>query len=252
MANNYIYSVITKHQLSYSDQSIIERTAKALYSIISSWASPHLLKVKYSGSYAKNTGVKGSSDIDLFISLSPYKQESLQQIHSSLWLHLLRSGINAKMQNVSVGVTYNGLSVDLTPGKKQPGNTNDHSIYSHRRKTWQQTNIDQHISYVKYSGRTDEIKLIKIWRNLYNLDFPSFYLELTVIDALLGKHTNDIATNFLTVLEYIRDRFILSSVIDPANSKNKVSDELTLQQKALIANAARVSRAKPTWREIIW
>lgn len=251
MANDYVNSIIGKHQLSYIDSGIIERTANEIYSIISSWAYPHLLEVKYSGSVAKGTGIQGSSDIDLFISLSPNKQEPLAQIHSSLCTFLTQKYISAKPQNVSIGITYNGLSIDLTPGKKYSGNTNDHSIYSHRRRTWQQTNIDQHVSYVANSGRINEIKLAKIWRNLHNLDFPSFYLELTVIDALYGHRTTDLTDNFADVLVYLRDSFTTSRVIDPANSRNIVSDELTSQEKMRIANAARDALNK-TWGEVLW
>lgn len=251
MANDYVNSIISKHQLSYIDSNIIEQTANGIYSLISSWAYPHLLEVKYSGSVAKGTGVKGSSDIDLFISISSNRQEPLAQIHSSLVSFLTRKYIPAKAQNVSIGVTYNGLSIDLTPGKKYPGNTNDHSIYSHRRKTWQQTNIDQHVSYVGNSGRINEIKLAKIWRNLHNLDFPSFYLELTVIDALSGHRTTDLADNFADVLAYLRDSFINARVIDPANSRNIVSDDLTSLEKARIARAAQDALTKK-WGEVIW
>ncbi|WP_227872367.1 nucleotidyltransferase domain-containing protein [Paenibacillus albus] len=33
---------------------------------------------------------------------------------------------------------------------------------------------------------TDEIVLLKVWRKLHRLIFPSIYLELTVIDTLWG------------------------------------------------------------------
>lgn len=252
MSDTYVQSIINKHKLDYLDAGIIERTANQLLPYINGWGGNYILEVRYSGSYAKSTGVKGSSDMDLFISLSSNTQETLQQIHATLCNYLLKNNILAKPQNVSIGLKYNGLSIDLTPGKKQSGNTNDHSIYSNKRRTWQLTNIDEHISHVQRSGRIDEIKATKIWRNLHQLDFPSFYLEMTVIEALRGRYTNQLATNFLTVLGYIRDRLQSAVITDPANSSNRVSDDLTPQEKNRVAYAAQVSRAKPTWGEILW
>lgn len=98
----------------------------------------------------------------------------------------------------------------------------------------------------------DEIRAIKIWRNLHQLDFPSFYLELTVLDALSGKSRNQLAANFLTVLEYLRDSLVNARVIDPANSNNTVSDDLSSAEKQVVANAAATSRNKPYWSDIIW
>jgi hypothetical protein len=59
------------------------------------------------------------------------------------------------------------------------------SLYRSKPNTWTQTNISTYISHVVNSGRTDEIRILKIWRQLHGLTFPSFFLELAVINALL-------------------------------------------------------------------
>jgi hypothetical protein len=53
-----------------------------------------------------------------------------------------------------------------------------------RSKSWRQR-IDE--AEYRNSGRVNEIRALKVWRQCHNLDFPSFYLELTLIDALWGK-----------------------------------------------------------------
>ncbi len=252
MPDDYVRSIIKIHTPSYADNNIIHLTTQQLVPHIRQWGNSSLLDIKYSGSYAKGTVVRGSSDIDLFISLSPDTQETLKEVHKKLCSWMSGKGIAAREQNVSIGLTLNGLSVDLTPGRKQPGNTRDHSIYSHKRQTWQLTNIDKHIDLVKSSGRIEEIKLTKMWRNLNALDFPSFYLEMTVIEALKNRAASQPATNFLTVLDYIRDSLIRTVIYDPANSSNKVSDDLTLEEKTKVAFTARNSRTKQTWGEILW
>ena len=102
------------------------------------------------------------------------------------------------------------------------------------------------------SNRTNEIILTKIWRHIHKLDFPSVYLELTVLDALYNKTVNDLANNFWTVLTYIRDNLVDSSVIDPANTNNKISDMLYKYEKEAISTKAKESLGKKTWVEIIW
>jgi hypothetical protein len=77
-------------------------------------------------------------------------------------------------------------------------------------------------------------------------------LELTVLDALSGRNKNQLATNFLTVLEYLRDSFKDARVVDPANSNNTVSDDLTSAEKLAIARIASESRNKQNWNEIVW
>src|SRR5205823_1399197 len=118
---------------------------------------------------------------------------------------------------------------------------------------WTQTNVATHISTVVSSGRVNEIRALKVWRKCHNLDFPSFYLELTVIDALWGKTKGtNLARNVSTCLEYIRDNLEAACVIDPANTANIISDDLTASEKKKIAQAAAKSRDEPYWEQVLW
>jgi hypothetical protein len=118
--------------------------------------------------------------------------------------------------------------------------------------SWTKTNISTHIDHVKKSGRVDEIKLAKIWRELHKLEFPSFYFEMAVIDALKYSVQGDLPGNFLKVLEFFRDNLTSARYIDPANTNNVISDDITAGQKNLIASQARQSRIKQNWQDIVW
>jgi hypothetical protein len=99
----------------------------------------------------------------------------------------------------------------------------------------------------------NEIRALKIWRLCHNLDFPSFYLELTVIDALWGKPKgSNLAANVSTCLDYIRDNLETACVIDPANTNNVISDDLTAAEKKKIAGQAGKSRREPYWNQVLW
>lgn len=251
-ADEYVLSVESQYRLPTGPQSPAYHAAQQLYPTIKAWGNKYLLEVSFSGSYAKGTTIKGSTDVDLFISLDSQTPGTLKEIYDNLFSYLTQRQYAPRRQNVSIGLAYSNLSVDLTPGRKQPGNTNDHSLYKNKTKSWIQTNVQTHINKIQNSGRLDEIRVIKIWRNLDHLDFPSFYLELTVLDALYGKNRGQPAANVWTVLQYLRDTFSEARVIDPSNSNNIISDDLSREGKLAVSNAARNSLMKPNWNQIIW
>ena len=224
----------------------------SIKSALLTWAGQQLSSLKQSGSSAKGTALRGIADFDIFISLKADTTNSLRDIYISLDTTIKGAGWATRRQNVSIGITHNNLKIDLVPGKIQAGYQNYHSIYSSRKDTWMQTNVDLHIAKVQNSSRVNEIILTKIWRHIHGLDFPSIYLELTVLDALYNKPVNDIANNFLAVLLYLRDRFVDSVVTDPANTNNKISDMLYRYDKEAISFQARASLGKNNWEEIIW
>lgn len=222
--------------------------------IIQSWAGNLLRGMKPSGSWAKGTANKSGTDIDLFISLDSTTAATLKEIYDTLFERMKNEGYQPKRQNVSINVqmkTLKGLfDVDLTPGRQQPGSAIDHSIYVRKRGTWTKTNVDKHIEAVRLGGRIRESRYLKLWRNRLGLDFPSFYLELTVINALYGKYGTT-ARNVMTVFDYLRDSFPNARVVDPANSANILSDDLTAIEKAAVKNAAATARNATDWNHIV-
>jgi hypothetical protein len=92
---------------------------------------------------------------------------------------------------------------------------------------------------------------VKLWRNQKNLDFPSFYLELSAIRALAGKSLPTLEQRVQAVFEYLRDSFTDARVVDPANTNNVISDDLTATEKQKISNAARAARNAPMWGDIV-
>lgn len=252
LPNEYVNSIIRKYSLTAGAGSQAYSVAQSLYPVLKKWGGQYLLNVFFSGSYSKGTGVKGSADLDLFISLDSQTPESLGEVFNSLYNYLGSVVYLPRKQNVSIGITFSGLSIDLIPGKKQSGNTNNHNLYKNKARTWTQTNIQKHIELVKKSGRADEIKALKIWRNLHKLEFPSFYLELATLEALSGKTYNQPADNILTVLEYLQNRFINARFVDPANSANVISDDLTAEEKNIISRKASSSLSATNWNQILW
>lgn len=250
--DRYVLGVIDKYSLPTGPQSPAYQVGHDLYPIIKAWAGEYLFNVYFSGSYAKRTGVKGSTDLDLFISLIPQTSETLKEMYDKLYAFLVERGFGPKKQNVSINISVRNISVDLIPGKKYPGNCNDHSLFINKKQSWTKTNINIHIDMINNSGRVSEIKAVKIWRNIHNLNFPSFYLELSVLRALRGAKKNQPSTNVLKVFRYFTYSFLSSRVLDPANSNNVISNDLTLAEKRIIIATAKWSLTRENWGQIIW
>lgn len=246
----YLIETLTKYQVG---KTLKETAWKTFSPIINQWASTQLLSFDFSGSTAKGTEVSCSSDVDFFISLDQSTKGTLEEIYESLFSWLSQyNDISVRKQNVSLGVTWNGYKLDFTPARKQSGNTHDHSLYKYRAKTWTQTNVQRHINIVQGSQRTFEIKLFKIWRENHQLEWPSIFLELFVIDALKGCSIQNFSGNFLHVLRNIYSKIETKYILDPSNTNNIISNDLTADEKIRIRNQAYHSLQSRSWGHIVW
>ena len=100
------------------------------------------------------------------------------------------------------------------------------------------------------SGCSGEIRIIKLWRDQKGLDFPSFYLELTVIKALVGAG-GTVSQRVWKVFQYLRDTFPTARFVDPANTNNIVSDDLTAAERSKIRAAAAEALNAKDWSQIV-
>jgi hypothetical protein len=249
--DEYLQTILTREAVDTGPLSPVRGVQAVLHSIIQGWAGDRLLAVHPSGSFMKGTANKSGTDIDLFISLSEHTTETLKEIHDKLFETLKAKGYAPTRQNVSINVRANGYSVDLVPGKRQNFYGVDHSLYRRKADTWTKTNVVTHINHVTAAGRLRESRIIKLWRNQKKLDFPSFYLELTVIDALSGQYGAAVSGNVWKVLAYLRDRFPIARVVDPANTNNIISDDLSVADKTKIKAAAGEALKAAKWSQIV-
>lgn len=250
--DQYVDSVLTKYSVPRGPSSPAEQLGATVAGPIRGWAGQQLDALVYSGSYAKETGVHGVSDVDVFISLKSDTTNTLKDIYDGLYSLAQKQGWSPRPQNVSVGVTVNGTCGDLVPGKVQEGYQNYHSLYLRKRDSWTQTNVALHVNTARNSGRLREIRAIKIWRLNHNFDWPSLYLELFTIHALSGRPQTALADNVLHALRTIGTSLASTRIEDPANSNNVLSDDLTAPEKQRIAGLASQSAREQSWGSIIW
>lgn len=249
-AELYARTVLDNHA-SPSSLAVADMVIQRLTPSILAWANGHQVEIKPSGSIAKGTAVSGCSDVDILISVGSTAGETLKQVYEKLFNRLADDGFSPRRQNVSLGITIDGWKVDVVPAKRRPGWTTEHSLWSHKKQSWRETDIHKHIEYVTTSGRLEEIRLVKIWKKLHNLEFPSFPLEVAVIESLAGHPYGALADNFPRVLEYVRDRLPQIQLIDPTKPSNILSDELTAVEKTHLASTAR-NHLQLKWEQVVW
>jgi len=250
--DRYIWSVIAKQRTPPATFLLAGQAQSVLAPLITSWAGGYLLSVTRSGSFAKGTTIKGDSDLDLLVSLRSDAPGTMAELYRSLEQFVSTRGYVVRQQNVSIRVASCGLTVDITPARRHPGLGNDHTLYRSRARTWTKTNVYRHIQLIKGCGRIPEIRALKIWRSIHGMDFPSFYLELVVLEALRGHAIGRLEANVLSVLRFLADELEDRRIVDPSNAGNVVSEDLTVAEKQAIANQASRCLNEQSWGQIIW
>jgi hypothetical protein len=261
-ADQYLHGILLREAVDAGPNSPLLGLQATLMPTLRQWAGNNLLGVYPSGSFMKGTAVRSGTDIDLFLSLSEHTSETLKEVYNKLFDCLTSAGYSPKRQNVSLNITVSRYSVDLVPGKRQDALSDDHSLYRRKADTWTKTNVLTHARTVIGAGRGDEIRIVKLWRNQKGLDFPSFYLELSVIRALAAtplpgllsyNPQPTLAQRVMTVFDYLRDSFPAARIADPANTNNIISEDLTAQEKAKVSAAAKAARqaAASSWEDIV-
>lgn len=250
-ADEYLEAILAREAIDTSMLSPVWTVKRELDPLIARWGGAHLQSVSPSGSFAKGTANRAGTDLDLFISMWQGTPLTLSEVYHSLHGFLAAAGYRPRSQNVSIGVRIGSMDVDLVPGRKQPGFTTDHSLYRRKADTWTKTNVSTHINFVRESGRQKEIRIIKLWRLQKQLDFPSFYLELAVIHGLRLSFEASLAARIMQVFRFLEGAFASARFVDPANTNNVISDDLSDAEKLRITFAARAALQASHWGEIV-
>lgn len=248
----YVRSVLERYELPAGPESPAEKAAAELHAPIRQWAGRYLVDIELAGSYVRGTRIRGSTDIDLLAALGPRTPMDAAKLYEHCFAWLKCRSFNPKRRRASIGLEFQGLAIDIIPAKQEWGASGDYQLLTTERQRTVRTNFAAHNKIVEKSGRQREIRALKIWRDNRGLVFPSFYLELVVIDALRNRPADLLAGNIEVVLKYLRDIFPGAPVRDPANPENLVSDDLLQHEKLAIGDAAGESLKQELWNQILW
>ena len=67
--------------------------------------------------------------------------------------------------------------IDVVPAKRITGSEDSAFLWRHEDGKLLKTSVVQHIASIREFGRRDVIKLLKLWKVRYRVEFPSFILE---------------------------------------------------------------------------
>jgi len=247
----YAASVVEKYRVVPGVGSAAHRAADEISPVLKEWGKQYLLGITLSGAYAKNTAISLSSHVDVLVALSPVPGMEMKNVYWNLFEHLTDQDLRPHTRSVSIQLESRGLRVDVIPAcREQKGCGN--VLFNKKTGAAVHTDVGEHVHLIANSGRQQEICALKIWRERNALDFPSLYLELTVLQALEAERFGQLADNVLAVLRYLSSRFARTVVRDPANAKNVVSDDLSGDAKRAIAKAARNAIYDEDWKKIVW
>jgi hypothetical protein len=215
------------------------------------WAGRYLLEVYPSGAFEKGTANRSGTSIDFVVAVAPQTPFTIRQIYESLFSHLERLDLSPRRRFVSIRLELDGVVVDLLPAKRESVNNDIHEIHSARSQSAIKTNLQHHVLDVIESGRQEEIRVLKLWRDQHQLDFPSFYLELSIIAGLRRRPLGELGDNVWAALGYFEQVFVGRAILDPANANNVVSGEMSTSEKMTIATAAAATRKTRSWTGIV-
>jgi hypothetical protein len=249
--SDYLRAILQREAVDTSTNAPLRQLEAEVQSLCERWAGRYLLEVYPGGAFEKGTANQSGISIDFIVSLLPQTPFLTRQIYESLFLHLERHGLEPERRTVSIGLRLDGATIDIIPAKRESLGNDVQEIYSARRNAAMKTNLNHHVLDVIESGRREEIRVLKLWRDQHELDFPSFYLELSTIAALRRRPLGELADNVWTALGYFEQLFVGRAILDPANANNVVSAEMTTNEKMAIAAAATATRGTRSWAEIV-
>jgi len=251
----YLRATIGRYRVAESSEATPYRVRTRLMPKLRQWGGKWLEEVTVSGSYAKGTAIRGVSlapsdvDVDLFLSLSREMNEPLAEMQQKLCGALQE--YQARIVNVSVRIGFENRSVDLVVGRRREDG-NDHSLWRAREGSWVRTNVVEQARFVRDSGCLDEILALKIWRRRQGLYFPSYCLELAVIEALAeGTGSEGLGARVHRVLGWLATELPGAVLRDPANRSNVVSDVMTESEKWRVSHAAWAAARAEEWTDVI-
>lgn len=206
----------------------------------------------YAGSFGKKTMIRESFDLDLVIYWPNNCGYSLKGIYDAVGDTLKKEWEYVNQKTVAWELPFqNGFHIDVVPGRAVDGTFKYANLYRSDRDSSLQTSIKVHIDTVRNSGRQDVIRLMKLWRLKKNVPFnKSLALELITIDGCKGTRVGELENPLISALVYVRDNITKVRLVDPANTNNILSDELSAWDKSQIQSAADAAVKAQYWSEV--
>jgi hypothetical protein len=249
-ANEYLSSLLTQQTLSDAEMSALRALRDQIQSQLSVLqGSPRFY---YAGSYGKLTIIRQRYDLDMVIYWPSTVTYAIKDIFDAVGKVLKQNWKFVNPKTVSWKLPFEGgFHIDVVPGRALDASFKEANLYRTDTGTTLKTSLKTHIDTVRNSGRRDAVRLVKLWRGKKGVPFKkSFLLELMTIYGCHGTRTDNLETQVLAALKYIRDNILSCNIKDPANSNNSLSDDLSVNARQKIKSAAEAAVDAKYWEEV--
>ena len=183
--------------------------------------------IRYGGSKAKGTLIKDSYDLDL-VCYFPHDEteagETLKDLYKNVsqvlsYHYQIEEKTSAiRLLSSAPGMEGTYTHVDVVPGRYTDSDKADCYLYQNGgEKDRLKTNLDVHIDYIKNSGVTDVLSLLKLWRVQNNIDIKQFAFELLGVKILEKQKDTSLSEQVEHVLRNISESEDPIKIEDPAN-----------------------------------
>jgi hypothetical protein len=251
-ADDYLRGILAREAVDSAMRSPLRALDREVLRVLKAVTADRRMELYPTGAFEKGTANSSGRQIDFLASFAPTTTDTVAHLYGQIFEMLDGLGYEPRRRDVSIAVTLRNVTLDIIPARREAMITDVHEVWLPRVEKTVKTNLTQHILDTQASGRREEIRVIKVWRDQQGLDFPSLYLELSVIAALKRRPPAGLAENVWAVLGYLESLFPARSALDPVNAINIVSDLLGPPAKEAIRKAAQYARAGRAWSEIVW
>lgn len=206
----------------------------------------------YGGSFGKNTMIRDKFDLDIVAYWPHDCGSTLADIYAAVGNVLKEQWNSAVPKTVAWQIRFQGgFHIDVVPGRAIDGSFRHANLYRRDKGSSMQTSIKIHIDTVSKSGRRDAIRLMKLWRVRNQVDWPvSLALELAAIEGAKGKSQSELEPQLVGVFRFLVDRIDQLRLLDPANSNNAITEELSAVHRSRIKAAAQAALDARTWSQV--
>jgi len=273
----YLSTILRKYDTFQGTTLTPAMIASEFTQLIYEWGGPSLQLIAPVGSCVKGTATSLSSDLDLLLSFTSLDgvpntntrtrlkwkrnerdfHHETRELYESLRNLVRTHGFTFHSRRVAVQIIYSGLRIDIVPAIQVPDKRGYHWVrhdyVSDNDINRAMTNVNMQAQLIRSASLANEIRLLKIWRDLRSIHLPSLYLELLAIGALGARKRTSLSADLRYALRWLGTAIARAVIVDPANHKNVLSEYLlTAGEKWFIASSAIQSSRERSIDQIVW
>lgn len=245
----YLESLLNGQRLSKTELDNLQTLRARVETVLSILSgSPRFY---YAGSYGKDTIIRESYDLDIVAYWPSDCGYSLKDIFDGVGTVIRKQWANAYPKTVAWEIPFQGgFHIDVVPGRALDNTFKYANLYRRDKDSSLKTSIKVHIDTIRDSGRREAIRLMKLWKARKKIPFKTFVLELMTIDGCKGQSLSELEPQLNAAFQYIRDNIVSARIVDPANSNNVISDDISYADKLTIKAAAQAAIDARSWRDV--